>query len=70
MLSVELIAPPSESDDVAELVLLPDEGGARRRRHGGGGVQRVRGVQRQSRLVQGGAQDGQETGWSKLLPFP
>ena len=51
---------------MAELVLLPDERGERGR-HGGGGVERVGGLQRQPRLVQGGAQDGQATGWSKLL---
>ena len=41
---------------MAELVLLPDEGGGRHGRIGVGGVQR------QPRLVQRGAQDGEATG--------
>ena len=41
---------------MAELVLLPDEGGGR---HGGVGVG---GVQRQPRLVQRGAENGEATG--------
>ena len=46
---------------MAELMLLSDEGGAWR----DGGVGVGGGVQRQPRLVQGGAQDGQAAGRAK-----